>query len=395
MKNSTWDNFIKPIVVLFTICLVVSGALAFTNGITAPIIERNAALAADAARIELLPTATDGFEKMDVEMDGVQEMYRAKNGTGYTVTSAAKGYGGDVKWMVAFDTEGTIVGAKVLEQSETAGLGAKVEEAWFQEQFVGKTEELTTSNFDMISGATISSKATMNALNIARKAFMQYGLGVEVVEKGVEVTFVDDTYTAAVEGYAGPVTVSVTFNADGTVADVTAKGEAMEDTSPAGLALPKLIDAVKEAGNADVDSIAGVTFTSDGFIGAAKAIFDAYKNGTAVAAETTENVADDAEETEEPVDEVKAEIEGALVGESTGFMDSPIKVSVVLAEDGSIADIIVEKGDMEDTSPVGEALPDMIERAKTVGSADIEGLAGATFTSNGFKTALAAALENK
>ena len=27
-KNSTWDNMIKPVVVLFTICLVVSGLLA-------------------------------------------------------------------------------------------------------------------------------------------------------------------------------------------------------------------------------------------------------------------------------------------------------------------------------------------------------------------------------
>lgn len=30
-KNSTWDNMIKPVVVLFTICLVVSGLLAVTT----------------------------------------------------------------------------------------------------------------------------------------------------------------------------------------------------------------------------------------------------------------------------------------------------------------------------------------------------------------------------
>ena len=100
-------------------------------------------------------------------MENVNKVYSSDNNVGYVITSAAKGYGGDIEWMTAFDTEGTIVGAKVLSQSETAGLGAKVEEDWFQAQFKGHNDELTPDNIDMISGATISSKATIKALNAA------------------------------------------------------------------------------------------------------------------------------------------------------------------------------------------------------------------------------------
>lgn len=35
---SNWNKIFKPIVVLVIICIVVTGALAATNGVTAPII---------------------------------------------------------------------------------------------------------------------------------------------------------------------------------------------------------------------------------------------------------------------------------------------------------------------------------------------------------------------
>ena len=113
-NNSTWNDILKPVVVLTTICLVVSGLLGLTNSVTAPIIEENARLAADAARIELLPTATDGFDFVDgVDMEGVTEIYKARNGAGYTITAFGKGYGGAVNFMFAFDNDGKIVDLKV------------------------------------------------------------------------------------------------------------------------------------------------------------------------------------------------------------------------------------------------------------------------------------------
>lgn len=67
--------------------------------------------------MELLPDATSFTEVEGVEMENVNKVYSSDNNVGYVVTSAAKGYGGDIEWMTAFDAEGTIVGAKVLSQS--------------------------------------------------------------------------------------------------------------------------------------------------------------------------------------------------------------------------------------------------------------------------------------
>ncbi|MBR4035857.1 MAG: FMN-binding protein [Oscillospiraceae bacterium] len=186
-NNSTWNDILKPVVVLTVICVVVSGLLGLTNSITAPIIEENARLAADAARIELLPTATDGFDMVEgVDMEGVTEIYKARNGAGYTITAFGKGYGGAVNYMVAFDNDGKIVNLKVLSHEETAGLGSKIENPEFLAKFKGTDKELTSSDIDMIGGATISSNASLDAVNTARKAFNQYAKGIVVVELTLE-----------------------------------------------------------------------------------------------------------------------------------------------------------------------------------------------------------------
>ena len=296
-NNEVWTEYLKPVVVLMTICIVVSGILAFANGITTPIIEENARLAADAARIELLPEATDGFDKIeDVTMEGVKEVYKAKNGCGYTVTAFGKGYGGEVVYMVAFDNDGVIVNAKVLEQSETAGLGAKITEPSFYEQFKGKDKELTPDDIDMITGATISSKASLTAINNARKAFNQYAKGIVVVELTLEekigqlfgedapaaVLASENVYTvegkgtvvaATGDGFSAknmggePITAYVAFNEDGTIANVMI--DASNDT-------PGIGDKVQEKAFTDlfigktdasgIDVIAGSTFSSNASI---------------------------------------------------------------------------------------------------------------------------------
>ncbi len=185
-RNSTWNDMLKPVVVLTLICIIVSGLLGFFNGITEPIIEANAARAADAARTELLPSATDGFTLMETDMEGVREMYRANNGTGYVVTSSRKGYGGDVIFMTSFDPDGKIVNLKVQEHQETAGLGSRIADRNFLDQFVGRSDELSSKNVDMISGSTISSNTTIKALNYARRAFDKYVKGEVKVELTLE-----------------------------------------------------------------------------------------------------------------------------------------------------------------------------------------------------------------
>lgn len=185
-KNSTWNDLLKPVVVLTVICAVVSAALAGVNNITAPIIAEAAAKAADAARYELLPEA-DGFEQIEVEVEGVTEMYKATNDAGYVISAQGNGYGGNgsVKLMIAYDNEGTITNIKVIDCSgETPGIGDKiVSEAWYMEQYIGLNGEAKKGeNVDLISGTTISSGAAFNAVNSAYKAFSEKALGVVIVE---------------------------------------------------------------------------------------------------------------------------------------------------------------------------------------------------------------------
>ena len=185
-KNSTWNDLLKPVVVLTIICAVVSAALAAVNNVTAPIIAEAASKAADAARIELLPEA-DGFEKIEVEVEGVTEMYKATNDAGYVISAQGNGYGGNgsVKLMIAYDNEGAITNIKVIDCSgETPGIGDKiVSEPWFMEQFIGLNgEAVKGDNVDTISGTTISSGAALNAVNAAYKAFSEKALGVVIVE---------------------------------------------------------------------------------------------------------------------------------------------------------------------------------------------------------------------
>ena len=316
-NNSTWNDLLKPVVVLTVICLVTSGLLGLTNGITAPIIEENSRLAADAARIELLPDATTGFEMVEgVEMDGVSEVYKAINGAGYTITGYGKGYGGNVNLMVAFNDAGEIVNLKVLSHSETAGLGSKIENPEFLAPFKGTTEDLTISDIDAISGATISSKAAVTAVNNARKAFNQYAKGVVVVEltfeeklaalfgEGTPATVLSADYAhedakafyttekglvIATEGDGfgvlamendTPVVVYTAMNEDGTVAGiyVDVSGESGPGPAAAESAYTDLFKGVASADGVDV--LAGSTFTSNAIkaaVNKAVAVYAAIK----------------------------------------------------------------------------------------------------------------------
>lgn len=67
---------------------------------------------------------------------------------GAAVESTTGGFGGDVKVLVGFDTEGKILGYTILQASETPGLGAKAA-TWFQKDgkgsVIGMTPRMVTS----------------------------------------------------------------------------------------------------------------------------------------------------------------------------------------------------------------------------------------------------------
>ncbi len=172
MKKSNFaSEYIKPIVVLGSICLVVTALLAYINLVTAPIIADTAEKNAAQARTEVLSEA-DGFELLtDIELpEGVDEVYKATNGVGYVFMLTTKGYGGDMSLICGIKSDGTIEQTKTLSHSETSGLGSKTADDPYRLQYSGKSAD-TYTEVDAITGATISSKAYQKAISAAFEAY--------------------------------------------------------------------------------------------------------------------------------------------------------------------------------------------------------------------------------
>lgn len=172
---NNWNRIFKPVVVLCLICVVITGALAVTNGVTKPIIDEATRVAQENARKELLPDA-DGFTRVEgIEVANVSDVYTADNGVGAVITSSAKGYGGDVVVMTAITPDGTIRQIKVTEQAETKGIGSKVagdSSYWTRYEGLSAAAPLELNvDVDALTGATISSRALKNAVNSAIEAY--------------------------------------------------------------------------------------------------------------------------------------------------------------------------------------------------------------------------------
>ena len=71
--------------------------------------------------------------------------------------------------MTAISQEGKIVGVKVLENSETPGLGSRTALPAHLDQYTGKDSGL--SGVEYITGATISSRSVNTAIESAFEAF--------------------------------------------------------------------------------------------------------------------------------------------------------------------------------------------------------------------------------
>ena len=174
-----YADVFKAIVVLTVICLVVSAALAATNEVTKAKIAEIDAAAATQAMEALIPEST--YQKVEGEND----FYIAKSGdkiNGYIITNSAKGYGGDVKVMTAFDDAGTVIGVNILSVAdETPGLGQNVTKENFYNQYKGKNEKLTVvkngakdGEINAVTGATITSRAVTTAINDSMDMLQKY-----------------------------------------------------------------------------------------------------------------------------------------------------------------------------------------------------------------------------
>ena len=166
---------LRPTIILAVICLIATVILAGLNRLTTPVIAANEQETANEIYRALLPEA-DSFTELPCSREGVTAVMAADNGAGYVITAQSRGYGGQVPAAVAFSEDGTILGVTMMENSETPGLGQKVTEAGFSGQFAGRTaESFTIDDIDAVTGATISSKAAVAAINLAIQAYAEIG----------------------------------------------------------------------------------------------------------------------------------------------------------------------------------------------------------------------------
>lgn len=167
----------RPVFVLVAICLVASVPLALVNALTAPVIADAARERAQATYRSLMPDAAR-FEEVPCEVEGVTTALRALDATGapigYVVVAEAQGYGGELPIAVSFFLDGSVGSIVAMDNEETPGLGKRVAEPDFSDQFVGRpAEEVALADVDTISGATISSKAYVLAFNRAIEAYQE------------------------------------------------------------------------------------------------------------------------------------------------------------------------------------------------------------------------------
>lgn len=180
MKNFKASDILKPVIMLTLICLITSALLAYTNSLTAPVIEALAVQTANETKSVVLSSA-ESFEEQKIG-DTEYSVGKDSSGTvvGYVFTTSAKGYGGDVNVMVGVNAEGKVSGVEILELSETPGLGMNAQKPSFLEQFIGKTLGITVNKntpadneIKALTGATITSKAVTAAVNTALEYYAE------------------------------------------------------------------------------------------------------------------------------------------------------------------------------------------------------------------------------
>lgn len=208
------NEIFKLSAALTAVCMVSGIVIAFTHSSTAKQIEAQKLREQMSALSQVFPTGakitdTTGTPPLP------SQYWIGRNETetiGYAFAVENRGYSGIIRYLVGIDTIGRVLGIKILSQTETPGLGARVEEAasgkslwnifsgnvrkndhWFTEQFKGinickpmfvytsgewpslhekiKTALTGANTVSAITGATISTRTIVSGLEKNIPAF--------------------------------------------------------------------------------------------------------------------------------------------------------------------------------------------------------------------------------
>lgn len=164
---------LKSVLTLFSICAIVSIALAVCFAITDPIIKEQQAAAASGALLEVMPDG-GSFEKMDIstyELPAtIVEVNKAANG-GYVFQVSFAGFNPGNVAMIGVSADGKVTGTKCITNTESSGFGADHIPALDSKGHYNGADASTIDAVDTVAGCTVSTKAyravVKDALNAA------------------------------------------------------------------------------------------------------------------------------------------------------------------------------------------------------------------------------------
>ncbi len=166
----------KIVFVLTFVCVICAFLLALVAQTSSVRIKENEGKAVKTALFTICPQA----KQMRKVTLGSEEVFKllSSEGTliGYGFLAKGQGYQGTIKIMAVADKNfEKLLGIEIIESQETPGLGAKINESFFKNQFKGvsirtsieytKGEVTSDNQIKAITGATISSASVVNILN--------------------------------------------------------------------------------------------------------------------------------------------------------------------------------------------------------------------------------------
>lgn len=241
-------KYIKCILSLTLICAVMAVMLAAANYITAPIIAKNEAAAANDALLVVMPSGED-FVLVDITEMGlpetVKEVYTEKNG-GTVVKLTTTGFNPNMTLMVGVNADGTVSGATCLSSEETLGY-----EKTYGESVVGATID-TIDSVDTVSGATKTTAAYRSAVRDALNAAIVAGGGE--AQKSEAELFAESLALAlpAADGFTAAFIeetldgISEIYTANNGAGDVYVVGENLVGVEKGGNIVGDFDESVKE-----------------------------------------------------------------------------------------------------------------------------------------------------
>ena len=192
---------------------------------------------------------------------------------------------------------------------------------------------------------------------------LSLGLGSMAMAEGL---YQPGTYTGTAQGFGGEVAVTAEVS-ENEILSVSITGDA-ETPEVGGAAIPELEKQVMDSQGTDVEGVSGATFTST-------AVKDALSEALAQAA------GEEASEAE------AALVPGTYTATKEGFQRCHVTVSVTVDET-SITDVVIDEiTDHPQTliqTPCEQIPADIIEHQ----TYNVDGVAGATMTSNAIKSAV-------